>query len=179
MERVELYNDIPGLDGYQASTFGNIRSTSRSVAQKLNKDRSQIYHRQMPPKVLKQREQNGGYKIVWLSVNGKVKAYTVHKLVALTFFGESHGRDINHKDGNKSNNCIDNLEYCTRSENVKHAYDKGLRTPCKKSVMCVDNGQVFDSIKDAARFCGMSICSISAVINGRNKTAGGLRWKLA
>lgn len=68
-----------------------------------------------------------GYYAVTLSFNGKPKIYRIHTLVAYAFLGaRPDGAEINHKDGNKLNNCADNLEYCTRSENIKHAYAHGL-----------------------------------------------------
>lgn len=71
-----------------------------------------------------------GYKQVSLSKNGKYTTYKVHRLVALTFIPNPNNLPvINHIDGNKQNNRVDNLEWCTRSENDLHAYRLGLRKP--------------------------------------------------
>jgi len=71
----------------------------------------------------------GGYRRVTLYVDGYREVYNVHQLV-MRVFGEylapSDKHEINHIDGNKTNNCIDNLEWVTRSQNIKHAYDNGL-----------------------------------------------------
>ena len=65
-----------------------------------------------------------GYMVVQIA--GKTR--TVHRLVATAFLTPEHGRDfINHKDGDKRNNSVDNLEWCSRSENMKHAYKMGLK----------------------------------------------------
>lgn len=68
-----------------------------------------------------------GYKKVSLSVNGKMKTTTVHRIVALTFIPNPHGcKTVNHKDGNKLNNHVDNLEWCSSQQNTKHAAQTGL-----------------------------------------------------
>lgn len=70
-----------------------------------------------------------GYKEVLLSENGKTKRYLVHRLILSTFepIENEKNFDVNHKDGNKLNNNISNLEWCTRSENIKHSYRNGLQ----------------------------------------------------
>lgn len=81
---------------------------------------------------LKPQKSTGGYHHVNLSTPTKgVRQFPIHKLVMQAFVGErpKEMRDINHIDGNKTNNRLDNLEYCTRSENNKHAYSIGLRRP--------------------------------------------------
>jgi hypothetical protein len=78
-------------------------------------------------KELKQQKHRDGYKKVYLTVNGKTKGHFVHRLVAKTFIENPQNKPcVNHKDGNKTNNFVENLEWCTVSENVKHSYDKGL-----------------------------------------------------
>lgn len=69
-----------------------------------------------------------GYPRVYLQINGKKKVMKIHRLVAELFVpNPDNKREVNHKDGNKRNNNADNLEWCTRSENLKHAYRTGLR----------------------------------------------------
>ena len=70
-----------------------------------------------------------GYRAVLLSENGKTKSYLVHRLILSTFepIENEENFDVNHKDGNKLNNNVSNLEWCTRSENVKHSYRNGLQ----------------------------------------------------
>lgn len=94
------------LDNYEASDNGLIRNakTGREVKQFVGKD---------------------GY--LRTQIAGKTR--TVHRLIACAFVPAEPGKDfVNHKDGNKKNNCIDNLEWVTRSENMKHAYDNGLKS---------------------------------------------------
>lgn len=70
-----------------------------------------------------------GYRNVLFSESGKTKQYLVHRLIAITFIPNPNDLPmVNHKDGNKLNNSVENLEWCTRSENTKHSYENGLQT---------------------------------------------------
>jgi len=112
----EIWKDIPNYEGfYQASNLGRIRSLNRYG----------IYNKFYKGQILKQRNTRG-YLQVNLSKNGKHKTHRVHRLIISSFFGISK-LQINHKNGIKSDNRLENLEYCTCSENIKHAYSLGLR----------------------------------------------------
>ncbi|HDR4494270.1 TPA: HNH endonuclease [Bacillus cereus biovar anthracis] len=110
-------------------------------------------------KEVKQRENEFGYMIV--SIDKKVRK--VHRMVAIAFLGKKDGLDVNHKDGDKKNNNISNLEWVTRSENIKHSYDIGLREDhlakiSKKIEMLDSKGNViktFNSISDANEYLGV------------------------
>lgn len=97
--------------------------------------RSTNYKRTGKTKVLKPAlSPDGYYKTMLKRDDGKYCSLTVHKFVALAFHGSKpKGKEINHKDGDKTNNAPDNLEYVTRSENILHAYRNGLATPMKGS----------------------------------------------
>lgn len=128
IEAAEIWKDIPGYEGfYQASNLGNIRSIDRVVPHGKNgfvKAKS---------KQLKAALYQGYYKVA-LCTNRKLKSFYVHKLVAITFIGPKiDGKEINHIDGNKINNSVLNLEWCSRSENVQHAFDTGLAKARKGS----------------------------------------------
>jgi len=78
-------------------------------------------------KELKQVKRKDGYKRISLTKNGKRKNYLVHRVIAMTFIPNSiRKKEVNHKDGNKRNNHVSNLEWCTREENIRHASSKGL-----------------------------------------------------
>lgn len=113
----EIWKDIKGYEGnYQASSFGRIK---RNKTFKFGK----IY----PEIIMKTRYNGMGYKIVNLFKEKKQKTFLVHRLVASTFlFNEDNLKVVNHKDGIKSNNKIENLEWVTRSENKAHALKNNL-----------------------------------------------------
>lgn len=94
----EVWKDIPSLDNYQASSLGNIRYKGHAK-RKLQLNSS-------------------GYLYLGVRVNGKFMNLRVHRIVAETFLPKIDGKEfVNHIDGDKTNNCVDNLEWCTASEN--------------------------------------------------------------
>lgn len=111
---IEIWKPIPNFSRYEASNLGRLRS--------LN------YKRSGKVKVLKPAKSNDGYlKTMLLNDSGKYSSWTVHKFVMLAFKGErSKGLEVNHINGVKTDNRLENLEYCTRSENIKHAFRTGL-----------------------------------------------------
>lgn len=114
------WRDIPGYEGYyQINTSGEIKSLDREVK---NGDKSK---RIIASKIIKQTIKPNKYLSVMLSKECENKRFLVHRLVALTFLGESD-LCVNHIDGNKQNNNIKNLEYCTYSENNNHGFNIGI-----------------------------------------------------
>lgn len=165
----EIWKDIPGFEGlYQASTFGNVRS--------LN------WRRQKIVKNFNLTRRSSGYIKVDLRVNKTKKTFDVHRLVAITFIDNPHRKsDVNHIDGNKSNNFVSNLEWATRSENMAHCrnvlHKQAGRKPRK--VICVETGELFESIHSAVRTKRGSISAVWSALNDTNKTSGGFHWKYA
>jgi len=114
MSKKEVWKDIPNYEGiYQVSNLGRVKSL------KFGKER-----------IRKLRLDSTGYYRLNLYEGGEAKRNSVHRLVMLAFLGESD-LDVNHKNGIKTDNRFENLEYCTRSENIQHAYDTGLKTSLK------------------------------------------------
>lgn len=104
---------------YQVSNFGNVRSLVIWNGHK--------YMQRKVPKVLKKTLSSTGYEKVKIMIDGKKKDVKVHRLVANAFIPLVDGKEfINHIDGIKTNNNVENLEWCTRSENMFHAYSMGL-----------------------------------------------------
>lgn len=131
-------NSLNGL--YEASDDGLIRSVCRETTS----------GRILKPYVNKKN----GYVYVGVSVGNKRKTIRLHRLVAEAFLGEPNGRQVNHIDGNKQNNAPSNLEYCTQSENMIHAYEIGLEKRIGKRVIDLDTLEVFETITDAAVSAG-------------------------
>lgn len=111
----EIWRSVIGFDGsYEVSNLGNVRS--------LN------YNRTKKIKLLKPSGNTDGYLRVKLCKEGKTKMCSIHRLVAQAFLENPEVKEqVNHRDGVKTNNCVDNLEWCTCSENITHAYRSGLR----------------------------------------------------
>lgn len=133
------------------------------------------------------------YLAVFLEVDGKQKIHAVHRLVAIAFLKKRDGcKEVNHKDGNKRNNHISNLSWVTRSENMKHMYDTGLKTykPMhykgkfgaehnrSKSVICKESGFFYGSMSEAARELKIDVSSVSWAIK-HNKPIYGMHFELS
>ena len=107
--------------------------------------------------LLHTRKDKNGYTHYYIrDINtGKRKDYKAHRLVAEAFIDNPKNyKCVNHIDGNKANNHIENLEWCTHSQNAIHAYENGLRKPKYKP--CIINGVEYRSISDAAKELGVS-----------------------
>lgn len=111
---IENYNSL-----YEVNEKGEIRSLYHWNGHK--------YEKRKKPYILKQTNTTTGYKKVELAKDGKKKSLRVHRLVATAFIPNPMNKPyINHIDGNRINNCVENLEWCTQHENVVHAYETGL-----------------------------------------------------
>ena len=125
------WRTIPGLPMYEASDTGLIRSKSRSVNVRHG-DRQ--YRKVIPGKVLKLTPTVWRGRPHYMSVPIQGKTHLVHRLVALAWLGSTwfEGAEVNHRDGNKRNNCVTNLEWVTHQQNELHSYrvlGKGRQRP--------------------------------------------------
>lgn len=161
--------DIPGYEGlYQITSSGLVWSIPRIV------DRCTGRPNIIRGKLLNVVVDTAGYCSVSLTdASHRTKKYLLHRLVAQSFLPNPDNKpEINHKDGNKSNNCVANLEWATRYENQYHAYISGLSSAWtsahgkkmsdaalkvnNKPVLCVTTGEIFANRISACRSLGIS-----------------------
>ena len=128
-----------------------------------------------------------GYSRVKLYKNAQPKTFSVHRLVADAFIPNKQQKDqVNHIDGNKANNTVENLEWVTQSENQIHAFQHGLNTTTfaneatrKRVAQKTIDGKllkVFESISEASRQTGIPAGNITHCCKGRIRHAGGFKW---
>ena len=141
-----------------------------------------IRHKQRK-KILKPRSNNGGYLYVNFVVNGNRKNFAVHRIVANVFIPNPKDySEVNHIDYNKQNNCVDNLEWVSSSQNKNHAYQKEINHISRgKSVEQLDKQgnsiKIYSSVSQAAKELNCSISAISNCASGRTKTSQGYQWR--
>lgn len=126
------------------------------------------YRRTGKSKELKQMTDKQGYKKVSLGKEGKLTQFFVHRLVAEHFLENPHDLpQVNHIDEDKSNNTVNNLEWCTSSYNVNFG-TRNLRDKLKqgKKVVCIENGTVYPSIREASKCLGLDRSDISKCCRG-------------
>jgi len=118
------WKDVKGYEGlYEVSDTGKIRSKDRDITY----SNGRVHHYKGEEKKIQVRK-NSGYNTVNLFKNQKYVQKYVHILVAEAFIPEEDGKtQINHIDGNKSNNSVENLERCTPGDNIRHSFSTGLR----------------------------------------------------
>lgn len=185
----EIWKDIAGYDGaYQVSNLGRIKSISR----KISCHKKHLRHSEGT--VLSPSIKRNGYLGVTLFKNGKRKYVTVHQMVAKVFLLNPRNLvEVNHKNGNTADNDVDNLEWDTRSGNIKHSFRtlnrssptgmtgiKGADNPLSKKIIQMDLSgnkvREWDSMQDAGR-AGFGVGNIFSCCKGKRKTHKGFKWK--
>lgn len=180
MEQVEIWKDIPNFEGlYQASTKGNIRSLNH-----IRKNGTNQYIQR--GKMLKFNKNPNGYLQVRLSKNGVAKTYRVNRLIALTFIDNPFNKKtVNHINGNKLDNNVENLEWATHKEQAIHRH-KILKVPysdCKKchkenkKRIIRSDGKIYNSLVEAKKDLNNKNAHITEVCQGKLKYTCGYSFK--
>lgn len=175
----EVWKDIVGYEGlYQVSSSGTVRSLDRYVPHKT------FGKKFCEGCMMAAHINNAGYMTVNLCKHNKYKSFDIHRLVALAFIPNPDNLpQVNHKDENKHNNCVDNLEWCTNQENNLYGTKVERQVKkIKKPVLQYDCEMNFikewESPTDAEEFfSGKHTGAISRCINGKSKTSYGYKWK--
>lgn len=176
----EIWAEIKGYEGrYAVSNKGRVKSLP--FEQRYLLRNGVTAWRKTRTKLIALHPNNRGYLLVHLYKDGRRQAVTVHKLVADAFLPAGKG-EINHKDGDKTNNHADNLEYTTSSENKTHAVSIGLNKqaiPVEGKPLDGSPAEIYPSAAEAAlaltgkRHNGTKI---SACLRGSRRTAFGRTW---
>ena len=161
----EIWKDIEGYEGlYQVSNMGRVRSLRRNI-------------------ILKNKIESNRYERVVLSTNNIPKGYSVHRLVANAFIPNPNNYPIvNHKDENRTNNCVDNLEWCTQKYNVNYGtgISKRVKSQSKKVLQFKTDGtfvKEWESTMSVQRNLGICQSHIVQVCKGKRRIAHGYIWK--
>lgn len=163
----EEWRDIKGYEGlYQVSNKGRVRSIPRNSTVKNIR-------------IIRPAKFAHGYLGVGLNKNGKRASRTVHRLVAETFMPIDNKKlQVNHIDGDRTNNSLENLEWVTPSYNSWHRNNVlGVKAPNVIPVECIETGEKYESFKDAHDKTGVHRVSLQRFFKGEYKTAGGYRWR--
>lgn len=150
----EIYKDIEGYEGlYKVSNLGNVKSVGRYV---LCKDGQ---HKPIYEKIISPGNNGAGYLFVYLWKDNKSKRYYIHQLVAKTFIENPNNyTKVNHKDFNKANNTVDNLEWCTDSLNMAHRCGYKVYVLAENKKTIIDK---FVSTSEAGRTIGKDKSTIN------------------
>lgn len=160
----EIWKPIPEYENiYEISNLGRVRTAKGKTTESVRHG-TRVWNQ----RILKQKTDKGGYKRVTLWKNKSGKDFLVHRLVGFAFIPQINGKEfINHKDGNPSNNYVENLEWCNSSENLKHAFINRLNTsPDPVVLLNLNTGEpkYFYSKSEASKFLGRNHGYISGCL---------------
>ena len=186
----EQWKDIIGYKGlYQISSFGRVKSVERYV--KHSYGGTQF----LRERILRPTSKYNHYLRISLCKDAKMMSYDIHRVIALHFIPNPENKEyVNHIDGNKQNNSLENLEWSTPSENQLHAFRTGLKPnvsrvaseickarvgdkhPCSIKLIDTKTGVIYHSITEAAKKHGVSITLIGYYLKGKLKNKTNLKY---
>ena len=160
----EIWKDIDGFNGYQVSNLGRIKSLKKSNV----------------PIIMKQQLTRKGYYNVHITANdGSRKSCQVHRLVLKTFnpCDNMDNLEVNHIDENKTNNCLSNLEWSTRIQNVNHGtgHERAVE-PQKDQILCVETGVIYNSMREASELTNTNYGNLSRACK-TGRICNGYHWE--
>lgn len=172
---------------YKISNIGRVKTLAKAIAGGVA-----TYH--SPEKLMKQYLSDRGYLKVILSKNGEATKYSTHRLLMLSAIGEHPElKEVNHKNGIKTDNRLSNLEWSNRSKNIKHSfevlgrktdnspfkkgknhvfYTKGYEVHNRRKVVCETLGLKFDSLREADKALGLRVGETSSYLKGAKNYTG-------
>ena len=153
--------DIPGYEGlYAATSCGKVYSYRAK-------------------KFLKPTKNKDGYLRVGLCKDKKRKWYYIHRLIAEVYLPNPENLlFVNHKDEDKSNNCVNNLEWISHKDNCNFGTrNERIAKACRKKVICLETNEIFNSVTEAAKSVNIDQSSISNCLAGRYKTSASYHWR--
>ena len=158
----EIWRPVEGYMGrYEVSNFGRVKSLHNNIILK--------------PKL----EKNGYFRVCLYEDNKKKKFYSIHRLVAMAFIPNPNNYpQINHKNEIRTDNRVDNLEWCTAKYNMNYG-NRITRAAlsCSKPIKCVETGIIYQSARKIEELFGYKNQSISKCCNGLRHTCGGYHWE--
>lgn len=157
-DKTEIWGEIPIYKNYNISSYGRVQNivTGRILRLQVRKD---------------------GYIRIGLCSDSLQKIFRVHRLVGLVFISNPDNKpQINHKDFDKANNRVENLEWVTDEENKAH-YGKSTSKPVRCVCECGNHIKDYSSINEASRITGIHYNAIGSNLYGKTVRCGGYRWK--
>lgn len=156
---MEIWKPLKNFPSYNGSTEGRIMNI-----------RTQ--------RILKTFADSKGYTKVCLRKNNQQYTVRVAKVIAETFLGEHPGMDVSYKDLDPTNICVDNLEWCTRSEVIRKSFERGGRVPSRSiPVRVIETDDIFRSVNECARSIGCDKSEILRYLNGKRTSVKGYHFE--
>lgn len=156
------------IKGYEVSNKGRVKSLERKIEYETTNQTGKkfLYKKVLPCKILKPKKDRGGYLYVQIPIeSGKYKSVKIHRLVAETFIpNQKNLKNVNHKDENKTNNCVENLEWCTTAYNNSY----GSRGEKMHKIKVFEDGKeilYFHSLREASKKTGLDRKTIMKFVN--------------